>query len=252
MADAQVWFVSAGPGDPELITVKGRRFIEEADCVIYAGSLVPRELVACAKDGAEVYDSAPMTLEETHAIIREAVAQDKKVVRVHTGDAGLYGAVREQARLLDADGISWAVLPGVTAAFAGAAAAGMSFTVPENTQSLIITRLEGRTPVPEREKLRKLASHGCSMAIYLSSGNPEGVQEELQAGGLDDETPVVLAYRVGWPQQTIVRSTLGKLAATAHENNFTRQTVFLIFPGEDGEDHISKLYDEGFSHGFRA
>lgn len=247
-----VWFVGAGPGDPELITVKGQRLVREADVVIYAGSLVPRAIVAEAREDAEVYDSAPMNLDETHALIREAVAAGKSVVRVHTGDPALYGAVREQARLLDADGITWQVVPGVTASFAGAAAAGLSFTVPEKTQTLIITRMEGRTPVPEGERLRELAQHGTSLAVYLSAGDPEGLQSELEAAGLAGDVRVVVAYRVGWPEETLAYTTLSELAVTARENGFTRQTVFLILPGEDDEDHVSKLYDKNFTHGYRA
>lgn len=252
MNTPKVWFIGAGPGDPELITVKGQRLISEADVVLYAGSLVPREVVACARPDAEVYDSAPMNLDETHALIREAIVAGKSVARVHTGDPSLYGAVREQSRLLDADGIEWEVIPGVTAAFAAAAAARMSFTVPEKTQSLIVTRMEGRTPVPEREKLRQLASHGTSMAVYLSAGDPEGLQSELEAAGLTADVPVVLAYRVGWPEETLAYTTLSQLAVTARENGFTRQTVFLIFPGEDDKEHLSKLYDRDFAHGYRA
>ena len=164
MNRGKVYFIGAGPGDPELLTLKGRRLICEADLVLYAGSLVPPELVACAKASARVEDSAPLCLEETHALMRDCALSGGMVARVHTGDPSLFGAVREQARLLDADGIPWEIVPGVSAAFAAAAAGKVSFTVPETTQSLIVTRLDGRTPVPEKERLKELAAHGASLA----------------------------------------------------------------------------------------
>lgn len=247
----KVYFIGAGPGDPELVTVKGRRLIQEADLVLYAGSLVPRELVGCARQDARVEDSAPLSLEETHALMVEAVKNGGTVARVHTGDPGLYGAVREQAELLDKEGVPWAIVPGVTSASAGMAAAGRSFTIPGGTQTLIISRLEGRTPVPEREHLSKLARHGSAMAVYLSAGDPEGVQAAIQEGGCPDETLVVIAYRVGWPEESIVETRLADLARTARENGFTRQTLFLILPGQDSREARSLLYDKGFRHMFR-
>ncbi|AMK10488.1 precorrin-4 C(11)-methyltransferase [Pseudodesulfovibrio indicus] len=251
---AQVCFIGAGPGDPELLTVKGRRLIGEADLVLYAGSLVPAEVVAGAKEGAKVADSASMSLEQTHALIMETVRAGGTVARVHTGDPALYGAIREQMALLEAEGVPCAVVPGVTAGFAAAAAAGRSYTVPEVTQTLIFTRLEGRTPVPEREALRKLAAHGSAMCIYLSAGDPEGVQRELLAGGLDAATLVVMAYRVGWPDEKVVETELGRLAVSARESGFTRQTVFLVLPGQgraDAGTARSLLYDEHFRHMYR-
>jgi len=251
---AQVHFIGAGPGDPELLTVKGQRLIGEADLVLYAGSLVPAEVVSGAKEGARVADSAPLSLEETHGLMMEAVRAGGMVARVHTGDPSLYGAIREQMALLDRDGVAYDVVPGVTAGFAAAAAATRSYTVPEVTQTLIFTRLEGKTPVPEREALRKLAAHGSAMCIYLSAGDPEGVQRELLAGGLAASTLVVMAYRVGWPDQRLAGTELGLLAETARDNRFTRQTVFLILPGQGREDAGSAkslLYDEHFKHMYR-
>ena len=164
-----VTFVGAGPGDPDLMTIKGRKAIEQAALVLYAGSLVPREVVACAAPNAMVVDSAPLNLEQCHALVRATALAGRSVARVHTGDPSLYGALREQAALLDADGIPWRVVPGVTAACAAAAAAGITFTVPEVTQSLIISRLEGRTPVPAREHLHLLAQHGASICLLYTS-----------------------------------------------------------------------------------
>ncbi len=247
----QVWFVGAGPGDPELITVKGQRLVREADLVLYAGSLVPEAVVTGVKPSADVVDSAPMTLAETHACILRTVRAGGMVVRLHTGDPSLYGAIREQMALLHAEGVTCAVVPGVSAGFAAAAAAAASLTVPERSQSVIITRLEGRTPVPATEKLRDLARHRCALAIYLSAADPEGMVEELRAGGLEEETSIIAAYRVGWPEQRVIPTSLGRLCATVREHGLTRQTVFLVLPGEDGAAHCSRLYDAAFAHGYR-
>lgn len=247
----QVWFIGAGPGDPELLTVKGQRLIAEADLVLYAGSLVPPAVVAGAKPGARVVDSAPLTLEETHALLRETAQNGGMAARVHTGDPTLYGAIREQMHLLDAEKIRYAVVPGVTAGFAAAAASAASLTVPEASQSFIITRLEGRTPVPETEQLRHMAAHRCAMAIYLSAADPEGIVTELRAGGLEETVTVIAAYRVGWPDQKLFHTTIGELVSTVRDNGLQRQTVFLVLPGEDGETRFSKLYAADFLHGFR-
>jgi precorrin-4/cobalt-precorrin-4 C11-methyltransferase len=247
----RVWFVGAGPGDPELLTIKGQRIIAGADLVLYAGSLVPPEVVACAHAGAQVADSSSMTLEETHSLMRDTVRRGGTVARVHTGDPALYGATREQMRLLDADGIAYGVVPGVTAAFAAAAQACVSFTAPEVTQSLVITRLEGRTPVPERERLRALAAHGSALAIYLSAATPERLRDELLAAGVAPETCVLAAHRVGWPDGSHVMTTVQALAETMNEAGYSRQTVFLVLPGETGPETVSRLYDETFAHGWR-
>lgn len=251
---SQVYFIGAGPGDPDLITVKGRDLIARADLVLYAGSLVPEQVIVCARADAKVANSASMDLEETHAAVMETVCAGGTVARVHTGDPSLYGAVMEQAALLDEAGISWEVIPGVTAGFAAAAAAGRSFTIPEVTQTLIFSRLEGRTPVPEREHLRELARSRSAMCIYLSAGDAQGVQDALLEGGMPEDTLVVEAYRVGWSDQSVRETTLAELAKTAEENGFTRQTVFLILPGQGVQaDNAGKslLYDSGFSHMFR-
>lgn len=246
-----VWFIGAGPGDPELLTLKGRKHIEEADLVLYAGSLVPPQTVACARKDAKVVDSAPLTLEECHTLMQGTALAGGSVARVHTGDPSLYGTLREQIRLLEADGIPYAIIPGVTSACAAAAAAGISFTVPEITQSLILTRLSGRTPVPEREQLRALAAHGCSMAVYLSASAPETLQEELCAV-LPASTPVLCAYRVGWPEQSLHWATAGTVAACVRENKLTRQTIFLVLPGQDAVPTESRLYAADFAHGWRS
>ena len=247
-----VWFIGAGPGDPELITVKGRRLIEQADLVLYAGSLVPPEVVACARKEAVVLDSAAMTLEETHARMRDAALRGGLVARVHTGDPMLYGAAREQMILLQAEGIPCAVVPGVSAAFAAAAAAGASLTVPESVQSFAVTRLDGRTPVPAGQSVAEYARHGGSLAVYLSAGNPEQLVEELRAGGVSEDTPILLAHKVGWPDEKLAWATLSTLVSTAADNAFSRRTVFLVLPGERaGKNAASRLYAKDFSHGYR-
>jgi precorrin-4/cobalt-precorrin-4 C11-methyltransferase len=260
-ADPRVWFIGAGPGDPELITVKGQRIISQADLVLYAGSLVPPQVVACARPDAVVADSAPMNLQQTHAMIRETVHSGGLVARVHTGDPALYGAIREQMALLALENIACGVVPGVTSAFAAAAAAGVSLTLPEITQSVIITRVQGRTPVPEAEQLRHLARRGTAMAIYLSAALPETITEELRAGGLPESTRIIAAYRVGWPDQRLVECTLATLTDTVHQEKLNRQTVFLVLPGNSMHSGIqhpdaasppcSRLYDADFSHGWR-
>ena len=249
--NTKVYFIGAGPGDPELITVKGQRLIREADLVLYAGSLVPQAIVAQAKASARVVDSAPLNLQETHALLMETVRQDGVAARVHTGDPSIYGAVREQAMLLEQEGVSYEIIPGVTASLAAAAAARLSFTIPEISQSLIITRLGGRTPVPEAEQLQELARHRCALAVYLSGGDPETLADQLRTAGLPGHTPVVAAHKVGWPGQQIIHTTLDQLNSDSLPPEMHRQTVFLILPGEDGSERFSKLYDHDFKHGFR-
>jgi precorrin-4/cobalt-precorrin-4 C11-methyltransferase len=247
----QVYFIGAGPGDPDLITVRGRDQISRADLVLYAGSLVPAEVVACAKPGAVVADSAGLSLDATHALILETTAKGGMVARVHTGDPSLFGSIREQTALLDQDGVSWAIIPGVTAAFAAAARAGASFTVPESTQSLIITRLHGRTPVPSSERLRDLARHGSSVAVYLSADKTGELAAELRLAGLPADTVIVIGHKVGHPGEEILRTTLHDLEQCVGAAHITRQAVFLVLPGETAPQSRSRLYDASFGHGFR-
>jgi len=247
----QVYFVGAGPGDPELLTIKGQKVIKQSDLVLYAGSLVPKKVVDVAKKGAQVVDSSSMNLEETHALMMETVKAGGTVARVHTGDPSLYGAVKEQMILLDREGIGYEVIPGVTVAFAAAAAAKISFTLPEKTQTLIFTRLSGRTPVPDQEQLRDLARHKTSLAIYLSASNTERIVEELISAGYAEDTHIIMAYRVGWPDEMILSSPLSELAQTVKDRDINRQAVFLVLPGQDEEETFSKLYSPDFGHGFR-
>jgi precorrin-4/cobalt-precorrin-4 C11-methyltransferase len=248
----RVAFIGAGPGDPELITVRGLRLIREAKTVCYAGSLVPEAIIREAQPDAVVADSSSMTLEQTHALLKKTARSGALAARVHTGDPSLYGAVREQASLLEREGIDYEIVPGVTAAFAAAARAKVSFTTPGSTQSLVLTRMSGRTPVPDKENLAAFAAHGASIAVYLSAAAPETIQAELLRGGFDPQTPVVLAHRTGWPGETMLRAPLEQLAAAAREHDLRKQTVFLVLPGEaTSREARSKLYNPEFSHGLR-
>lgn len=246
-----VHFVGAGCGAADLITVRGARLLGEADVVIYAGSLVNPALLDYAKKGAAIHDSAKMTLEEVIAVMRDADAAGKSIVRLHTGDPCVYGAVREQFDALDALGIAYDVCPGVSAFCGAAASLRAEYTLPEVAQTLILTRLEGRTPVPERENLRALAAHRTSMALFLSAGMAERVQRELIEGGYPPETPAAIVYRATWPDEVVLRCPLGALADTARQGGVDRMALILVgaFLGE--RPARSKLYDPGFATGYR-
>lgn len=249
-------FVGAGPGDPELITVRGMRHLQEADRVVYAGSLVPEALLGYCKEGVELHDSAPLTLAQTHALLKDGYNGGELVVRLHTGDPGLYGAIREQMELLDKEGIPYETVPGVSAAFAAAAAINQELTLPEISQTVILTRLGGRTPVPEKEKLSMLASHQSTMVIYLSVQRIGSVIEELRKH-YPANTPAVVAYRVGWPDQAFVHGDLENIAQKVGLAGINRQALIMVgevfgIRGRTGEDiKRSRLYDETFSHQFR-
>ena len=256
----QVWFIGAGPGAADLITLRGARLIAEADLVLYAGSLVPPEVIGSAKFGATLRDSSDMTLEKTHALIREFARRGQNTARVHTGDPALYGALLEQTRLLDREGIPWSVVPGVSAAFAAAAAAGQSLTLPETRQTLVITRLPGKTPMPENENLRALAATGAALAVYLSAEHAAELQSELLAAGLSPDTKVIIGHRVSWPDESMAAAPLSDLTEFVRGRKLSRQTMFLILPGESldaqtGESSdpgtVSRLYAADFAHGFR-
>ncbi len=247
----KVYFIGAGPGDPELITVKGQRIIKAAHLVLFTGSLVPQEVVKAANPRAEIIDSSSLTLEETNELLVRTVQAQKIAARVHTGDPALFGAVREQALLLEQAGIPYEIIPGVTAAFAAAARAGVAFTVPGGTQSLILTRMKGRTPVPSQEAIRCLAAHGSSLAVYLSADNHAELEKELLQAGLSPETPIVIGSKVGHPEEKIFHTSLKHLSQTARQHGLTRQTVFLVLPGGSQPQERSRLYHPEFSHGYR-
>jgi precorrin-4 C11-methyltransferase len=244
----KVIFVGAGPGAPDLITLRGQEAIAAADLIVYAGSLVPREVLTWAKPTARIVDSAPLTLDHIHRLMVEAVHNGHVVARVHTGDPALYGTLGEQTQLLDAEHIPWEVVPGVSAAFAAAAAAKVSFTHPGGPQTLILTRLPGRTPMPESEDLATLARSHASLAVYLSAPKAPELAQALRAAGLAPETPIIIAIQVGHPTERIIRTTLAHLEADARA--LTRQALFLVLP-HPKTPRTSCLYHPDFSHGFR-
>lgn len=253
----RVYFIGAGPGDLELLTVKGHRLIREADLVIYTDSLVNPEIAALAKPGAEVKGSAGMVLDDMVALMISAAVEGKAVARVHTGDPSIFGAVLEQAVALRKAGIAYEIVPGVSSMFAAAAALGAELTVPELSQTVIISRMEGRTPVPDGEKLRDLAAHQATIVLFLSITLLGNVVRELLAGGYDKDTPIAVVYKATWPDQVIVAGTLDNIAAKVREARINSQSIIIVgkvldpavIGGE--EDHRSKLYDESFTHSYR-
>ncbi|WP_338626250.1 precorrin-4 C(11)-methyltransferase [Selenomonas sp. TAMA-11512] len=247
----QVHIVGAGPGDPELITRKGARLLEEADVIIYAGSLVNPALLTMAKTGAEIHNSASMTLPEVIAVIEQAVQADKSVVRLHTGDPAIYGAIQEQMDALDKKGIRYEVVPGVSSFLATAAALKQEYTLPGISQTVIITRNEGRTPVPEREKLRALAAHQATMCIFLSISMLDEVVRELIAGGYPETTPIAIVQRASWPEEKIVRATLQTIVEEIADKDIDRTAMIVVSHCLGADYELSRLYAPEFSHGFR-
>ncbi len=247
----KVYFIGAGPGDPELITLKGYRIIKRADVIIYAGSLIPKEVFKERRQDAKVIDSSSLNLYEIHEIIKEAVQDGKIVARLHTGDTSIYSAIREQVYLLEKDNIPYEIIPGVTSAFALAAKTNITFTIPERTQTLIITRVGGKTPVPEKEDLAELAKHNCSMAIYLSANMSEKIKNALLEGGFKETTPVIVGYKVSWPDEKIFITSIKDLDKEVKAHDIKRQALFLVVPDIDEEITFSKLYSPSFSHSFR-
>ncbi|HMK60603.1 MAG TPA: precorrin-4 C(11)-methyltransferase [Dissulfurispiraceae bacterium] len=249
---AKVFFVGAGPGDPELITVKGAGLLKSADVVIFAGSLVNRMLLVGLR--AELYDSAPMNLEEIIGVMDRAVKDGRNVVRLHTGDPSLFGAISEQIEKLKLLGIDYEIIPGVSSGLAGAAVLGQELTIPEISQTVIFTRMAGKTPVPEEESIGKLAAHKASMVIFLSVGMIDVLVKELLRG-YSDTTPVVVIEKATWLEQRIVRGNIRDIAAKVKEAGISKTA--LVYVGEAlGASEIptgktSLLYDRAFSHGFR-
>ena len=246
-----VHFVGAGCGAADLITLRGARLLSEADQIIYAGSLVNPELLKYARPGCAIHDSARLTLEQVIALIEAAENRGETTVRLHTGDSSIYGAVREQFDALEARGIAYDVCPGVSAFCGAAASLRAEYTLPDVSQTVIITRMEGRTPVPEREKIRALAQHQSTMVLFLSTGLLEGLQAELIAGGYAPNTPAAIVYKASWPEERMFRCTVAELADTARVNGVTKTALILVgrFLGEAYER--SKLYDPGFATEFR-
>ncbi len=250
---SQVYFIGAGPGAPDLITLRGQQIIARADCVLYADSLVMPEIAQWAKPGAVVIPTAELNLDQIVAVMTEAVERGQVVARIHSGDPALYGAIHEQMTALDARNISYEIVPGVSAVFAAAAALGAELTAPGLTQTLICTRVSGRaSPVPERESLRSLAAHGASLAIFLSITKARQVQDDLLTG-YASETPVAILYRLTWPDEQIVRCRLEALAETVRAAGFTRHALIIISPALSApHTAASRLYAPEFKHRFRV
>ena len=247
-----VHFVGAGPGASDLITVRGMNRIKEADVIIYAGSLVNPELLSYAKADCAIYNSAHMTLDAVVAVMREAETAGKITVRLHTGDPSVYGAIREQMDLLDEYGITYDVCPGVSAVFGAAASLACEYTLPDVTQTLILTRAEGKTPVPEKENLRSLAAHRASLVLYLSSGLARKVRQELLLGGYAEDTPVAVVYKATWPEEKIIRTTLAKLPEDMEAAGITKTALIIVSPALGSIYEKSKLYDAAFATEYRG
>ena len=246
-----IHFVGAGCGAPDLITVRGLRLLEQADVIIYAGSLVNPELLQSAKSGCEIHNSANMTLDEVIAVMQRAESGSKMTVRLHTGDPSIFGAIREQIDRLDALGLAYDICPGVSSFCGAAAALRAEYTLPEVSQTVILTRMAGRTPVPECEQIRALAAHHATMVIFLSAGMTAALSAELIAGGYEPETPAAIVYKASWPDEKICRCTVGTLAETAQKSGI-RKTALITVGDFLGDDYaLSKLYDPAFETEFR-
>lgn len=246
-----VHFVGAGSGAVDLITLRGARLLENADVVIYAGSLVNPQLLEMTRPGCRIHNSAEMTLEQVIDVIRDAEAQGLTTVRLHTGDSSIYGAVREQFDRLEELEIAYDVCPGVSAFCGAAAALRAEYTLPDVSQTVIITRAPGRTPVPERESIRSLAAHGATMVLFLSTSLTQLLQQELLAGGYREDTPAAVVYKATWPEERIFRCTVGTLHQTVTQNGLTK-TSLIVVGGCLGDEYMrSLLYHPGFTTEFR-
>lgn len=245
-------FVGAGPGDVDLITIKGRQLLEEGDIVIYAGSLVYKGHLEFCKEGAEFYNSASMTLEEVIEIMEEGIKDNKKIVRLHTGDPTIYGAIREQIDELDKLNIDYEVIPGVSSFTAACSSIKREFTLPDVSQTVILTRIEGRTPVPEGEDIEGLAKHKASMAIFLSVQQIDKVVEELAKGYGSYDIPVAVVYKASWDDEEIIIGSLKDIGEKVKEKNINKTAQILVGRFIQGDYERSKLYDPSFSHEYRS
>lgn len=247
-----IHFVGAGSGAPDLITLRGKKYLEEADVIIYAGSLVNPELLSYAKKDCMIYNSAKMTLEEVLAVMLEAEAENRMTVRLHTGDPSLYGAIREQMDVLEEKGIAFDYCPGVSSFCGAASALNLEYTLPDVSQSVIITRMAGRTPVPEKESIESFAAHHATMVVFLSTGMLEELSERLIAGGYTEDTPAAIVYKATWEDEKTFVCTVGTLAKTAKENGITK-TALMIIGDVVAHSHYqrSELYNPAFTTEFR-
>lgn len=247
----KVWFIGAGPGAEDLLTLRAARVIAEADVVIWAASLVNGEVLRHARQEAEVVESSGIPLEGVREIYERAVREDLRVARLHSGDPGIYGAIQEQIAVCEDLGLPWEIIPGVSSLGAAAAAIGRELTVPEVSQSVVITRLAHRTPMPEGESVREFARHGTAMAIFLSAARPKALQRELLEGGYPPETPCAVVYRASWPDEVVIHCRLDELAEEVKEAKVTKTALVLVGPGLGAGGTRSHLYSPGFSHSYR-
>jgi len=247
-----VYFVGAGSGAPDLITVRGMRLLKQADVIIYAGSLVNPQLLDYAREGTKIYNSAKMTLEEVIEVMREAEARQEMTVRLHTGDPCIYGAIREQMDILDELGIAYESCPGVSAFCGAASALNLEYTLPDVSQSVVITRMAGRTPVPEKEEIASFAAHQATMVVFLSTGLLEQLSERLIAGGYHADTPAAIVYKATWEDEEKYICTVGTLAQTAKEHGITKTALMIIGDVVTHSNYSrSELYNPAFSTEFR-
>lgn len=246
-----IHFVGAGSGAVDLITIRGAELLKKADVIIYAGSLVNPELLNYAKESCEVYNSAKMTLDEVIEKMIEAENENKMIVRLHTGDPSIYGAIKEQMDRLDEEKIEYDVCPGVSSFCGAAAALKTEYTLPDVSQSVIITRMANRTPVPEKENIASFAAHGATMVIFLSTGLLKELERELVKGDYTEDTPAAIVYKASWPDEKIMHCTVGSLYETAKENNITKTALIIVGDVLDTEYSLSRLYADDFSTEFR-
>lgn len=246
-----VYFVGAGPGAKDLITVRGKELLEQADVIIYAGSLVNPELLEYAKNNCEIHNSAYMTLEEVIETMEKAEEEGKTTVRLHTGDPAIFGAIKEQMDELEKRCISYEVCPGVSSLFGAAASLKVEYTLPDVSQSVIITRAQGRTKVPQKESLISMAGHEATMVLYLSSGLAGKVREDLIKGGYREDTPVAVVYKATWPDEKIIRTTLSCLPEAMEKEGIKKTALIIVGDVLDGQYEKSKLYDKTFTTEYR-
>jgi len=248
-----VYFVGAGPGDPELITIKAKKLIEQADIIVYSGSLLNPKILEYTKKDAQLYDAALLDREKIYSILRDSAKLGKLAIRFHDGDPALFSTIREQIDKLEKDGLRCIVVPGITAILGAAAAMNLELTLPGNTQTLIITRAEFRTPVPEREKISELAKHGATMVFYLSVHLISDIVEEILKGGIyNKETPAAVVYRATWKDQKIIKGTLGNIVNKTKESKIIKTALIIVGDVLAPTNYqFSKVYDAGFTHGYR-
>ncbi|MEM3437577.1 MAG: precorrin-4 C(11)-methyltransferase [Nitrososphaerales archaeon] len=249
---SEVIFIGAGPGDPELITLKGKKFLEKADVVIYTGSLLNPEILKFTKPGAELYDSSTMDREEILGIMVKAAKEGKLVARVHDGDPSIYGALQEQLDFLTKEKIEYKIIPGVSSIFAAAASLKRELTLPKISQTVIITRLKGRTPVPEFESIKELSKHRTTMVIFLSVQYIDSIIKEIEQGGYPKDTPIAVVYRASWQDEKIIKGTLSDIVEKVKEAGIKETALIIIGEVLEPKSYdYSKLYDPSFTHGYR-